>query len=163
MLCDWLAAVGRISGGCKEPVAPEKAGSRSRPRYKKRKVEAMKRIFVCSPFREYEVIGTDLAKHLCKIIANAGHAPFAPHLLYPQFLNDNDLKQRDSGIQCGLAFLDVCDELWLYTRNGISKGMRHEIQYAQSRGKKIAIIDDCSGTSDIFYVSTNTVVQEKAS
>ena len=47
-----------------------------------------------------------VAERLCRKVIQASHAPFAPHLLYPRFLNDGDLSARELGISCGLAFAD---------------------------------------------------------
>ncbi|MCE9636447.1 MAG: hypothetical protein K8T90_12145 [Planctomycetes bacterium] len=96
----------------------------------------MKRIFVCSPFaapaptllRENVL----LAESICRQIALAGDAPFAPHLLLPRFLRDDQPDERDLGIRCGLAWLPVCDELWVYGAE--SHGMRREIHDAQQMG-----------------------------
>ncbi len=55
-----------------------------------------------------------------------GYAPFAPHLLYTSFLDDDDLQQRALGIQLGLQFMEACDEVWIYTGNGMSEGMQTE-------------------------------------
>jgi len=52
-----------------------------------------------------------VARRLCAEVLSAGHAPFAPHLLYPQMLNDRDHTQRANGIAAGQAFLMVCDEV----------------------------------------------------
>jgi hypothetical protein len=46
----------------------------------------MKRIFVCSPFRGDTLRNIPFARAACRRIALAGDAPFAPHLLLPQFL-----------------------------------------------------------------------------
>lgn len=70
----------------------------------------------------------------------SGCAPFAPHLLYPQFLNEDDLAQRDLGISLGLRFMEACDEIWVYVGDGISDGMRRELEHARMLGKRIVEI-----------------------
>ena len=60
-----------------------------------------------------------------------GYAPFAPHLLYPGALNDAIEEERTQGIQAGLSFLSVCQELWwLQTPKGITSGMQKELELA---------------------------------
>lgn len=97
-----------------------------------------KRIFVCSPLRADTPAGVAsnaaFAERLCRAVCDAGHAPFAAHLLYPRFLDDNDFKQREQGIAAGCAWLEAADAVWVSTRYGISSGMEHEIRYAMSRG-----------------------------
>lgn len=90
----------------------------------------MKRIFVCSPYSGEVRTNVKLAKELCVRVISAGHAPFAPHLFYPQFLDDKIKQDRDFGLACGKRFLSACDEVWVYTGRGISSGMVEEIKYA---------------------------------
>ncbi len=96
----------------------------------------MKRVFVCSPFSsaDAQVCRENVARAeaVCREIALAGDAPFAPHLLLPRFLRDDHPDERDLGIRCGLAWLPVCDELWVYGAE--SHGMRREIHGAQQMG-----------------------------
>ena len=49
----------------------------------------------------------------CGYAAAQGAVPYAPHLLFTQFLDDNDPEQADAGIRMGLQMLRRCDELWL--------------------------------------------------
>ena len=97
----------------------------------------MKKIFICSPFAGEIDRNVRIAKKLCRMVMEAGYAPFAPHLLYPRFTEDNDPSQRAAGIACGLAFMETCDEVWAFTGNGISSGMRREIEHARHLGKPV--------------------------
>lgn len=94
----------------------------------------MKRVFVCSPYRASATRtvaqNEDLARRLCASAMSQGYAPFAPHLLYPQFL-DEAPSTRALGIAAGKRFLHACDELWAFTRYGITEGMKLEIEEAQ--------------------------------
>jgi hypothetical protein len=103
--------------------------------------EPMKRVYVVSPLRASKtrtlVQNTLLVKALCHEVALAGHAVFAPHLLYPLFLDDTIPEERALGISMGLAWLDAVDEVWVYTLYGVSEGMRAEVAYAKALGKKI--------------------------
>lgn len=97
----------------------------------------MKRVFICSPFRADTVNSMEMniinAKAWGRAVAMQGHTPFVPHLLYPQFLNDEIAAERSAGIRCGLDFLTKCDELW-YFGHTISSGMMTEIQAAHLAG-----------------------------
>jgi hypothetical protein len=91
----------------------------------------MKKIFVCSPFKGNIFNNIRNAIRCCKFVSNLGYIPFAPHLHYPRFLNDHNEKQREIGIQSGLAFLKHCDELW-YFGEYVSEGMLKEIHFAKT-------------------------------
>lgn len=56
-----------------------------------------------------------------------------PHLLFPQFLKDEDPEERKLGIKLGLEQLAMCDELWIFGEE-ISEGMSQEIFYAEEKG-----------------------------
>ena len=96
-----------------------------------------KKIFVCSRYAGNVERNVAVAKELCRAVIEDGGIPFAPHLLYPRFLDDHDPEQRAAGIACGLAFMAVCDQVWVYTGNGISRGMWQEIAQAERLGIKI--------------------------
>lgn len=59
-----------------------------------------------------------------------GEAPLAPHLLYPQALDDADAAQRAAGIAAGLAWGELARRLVVYTDLGISRGMAEEMAHA---------------------------------
>ncbi len=106
----------------------------------------MKLVFVCSPFSAYKRYGDKeivtvernvvYARKLCAAALGQGVAPFAPHLMYPQFLDDLAARERKLGIECGLAWLGVCDELWI-APGYRSDGMWVEIWEAQRLGMPI--------------------------
>ncbi len=72
-----------------------------------------------------------------------GYAPFAPHLLYPQFLSDESGADRYTGIQCGIEFLKCCDIVLVF--GGITAGMHSEIEEAERLGMEIEYIGEISG------------------
>jgi hypothetical protein len=65
-----------------------------------------------------------------------GFAPFAPHLLYPQFLDDSVPTEREAGIVMGLAVLERCSELWCFGED-VTTGMSAEISKASALGMPI--------------------------
>lgn len=93
----------------------------------------MKLIYVASPYAGDVKKNIEFAKKACRHVMNEGHAFFAPHLLYPQFLNDKNPAERQAGLNMGLAILTRCDELWCYGGR-ISPGMLLEIQEASRIG-----------------------------
>lgn len=100
----------------------------------------MKRIFIASPFAgptpEAIAENVALARRLCADALANGDAPYAPHLLMPQFLVDADPIQRATGIAAGQAFLAVCDEVWCWSMAGgfVSSGMESDLTLAIAHG-----------------------------
>lgn len=106
----------------------------------------MKKVFICSPFGG-KTENLWIAKSMCSYAIKKGYAPIAPHLLYPQLLDDDKPEERELGIVAGLEWLKVCDEILVYTKHPqkgveniikesltISKGMAVEIRLASSLG-----------------------------
>ncbi len=107
-----------------------------------------KHVYICSPLRPIstdpihranELIGNlRLAKDAATFATIRGCEPIAPHLYYPQFLDDNDPTERQLGIELGLKALRSCDELWIVS-NRISSGMSAEIKEAQKCGIRVLV------------------------
>ena len=72
------------------------------------------------------------AKYYCKFAVRQGAVPLAPHLLFPQFLDDGNEAERRLGLDFAITLLDRCDELWVFVVAGrVSNGMAAEIAYAK--------------------------------
>lgn len=93
----------------------------------------MKLIYVASPYAGDIKRNTEFAKKACWFVMNEGHAFFAPHLLYPQVLDEHDSDDRQLGLDMGKAALAHCDELWVFG-DTISCGMQNEIDTARKLG-----------------------------
>lgn len=65
--------------------------------------------------------------------------PFAPHLLFTQFLDDSKENERNAGIAMGTAMLEFCDEVWVFGEP--TPGMRMEIDAALRAGKPVRRFD----------------------
>ncbi len=94
----------------------------------------MRKIYVCSRLAgDYEA-NTEAAREYCAyVMKDCGALAIAPHLLFPQFLDDTDPDDRELGQAAGLELLAVCDELW-YFGDSVSKGMVREICAAKEIG-----------------------------
>lgn len=92
-------------------------------------MEGMKKVYICSPYAG-DKLNASLARVYSRYAINQKVCPVTPHLLYPQFLNDRDPKQRAIGLKCGVELLKLCDELWVFGRR-ISEGMSREIDLAK--------------------------------
>ena len=90
----------------------------------------MKLIYVASPYAGDIEKNTQFAKEACRFVMSEGHAFFAPHLLYPQVLNESNPDERQLGLEMGKEILGWCDELWVFG-DTVSPGMQAEISLAQ--------------------------------
>ena len=93
----------------------------------------MKLVYIASPYAGDIPNNVERAKEYCKQALEQGVIPMAPHLLYPQFLEDSDPEQRSLGLRAGLELLARCDEMWVFGGE-ISPGMSREIQFAREHG-----------------------------
>lgn len=101
----------------------------------------MKTVFVCSPLKathRYSVWDNiKYASLCCRLVLKQGHAPFAPHLMYPWFLRSNDPVHQQLGSSAAQEYLRNCDELWCFLRHSMdvkSEGMKHEVSIAVQSG-----------------------------
>ena len=61
-----------------------------------------------------------------------GYLPIAPHLLFPQFLNEGIEAERQIGISMGMELLLDCEEVWVFGE--ATEGMQAEIAFATEQG-----------------------------
>lgn len=100
-------------------------------------------VFICSPFAGDIKRNVAAARQYCRFAVSKGNIPFAPHLLFPQFLNDGNLYDRETGMVMGLAMLTKCAEVWVFGDNH-TPGMRREIKKAKLKHIPIRYFDtDC--------------------
>lgn len=90
-------------------------------------------VYICSPFSGNVERNTVNARQYSRFAVERGAIPFAPHLLYPQFMDDQDAEQRALGLFFGGIWLSKCDELWAFGGH-CSGGMRLEIAKARKKG-----------------------------
>ena len=100
-------------------------------------------VYVCSPFRGDEAGNTVLARRYCRYVVNQGGIPLAPHLLFPQFMDDEEPSEQRLALRMNLILLDRCEELWIFGPK-ISEGMKLEIERAQQKNKKIRRFYTCN-------------------
>lgn len=93
-----------------------------------------RRIYLASPYRG-DCEANKLYARRCQADSlGRGEAPFVPHLLYTQSLDDDIADERELGMRAAMAWLPVCDALVLYTDRGVSDGMEVEAQQARRLG-----------------------------
>lgn len=100
----------------------------------------IQRVYICSRYAGDVEHNVRVALVLCRMAVEAGLAPFAPHLLFTQFLDDINPVQREIGISLGMRFMEVCDVVWVYLGEGVSGGIRREIEHARRLGKPIVLL-----------------------
>ena len=93
-------------------------------------------VFICSPFAGDIENNVKAARRYCRFAVETGFIPFAPHLLFPQFLDDTDPKERELGLFFGIALKSKCAEVWVFGET-VSVGMAKEIEKAEKRGMRI--------------------------
>lgn len=98
-------------------------------------------IFVSSPFSGNVERNIIKAREYCRYVVDRNHIPLAPHLLFPQFMNDSNLEERNKAISFNLALLKLCDEVWVFG-DIISSGMEEEIEFAKRTGKTIKYLGE---------------------
>ena len=113
--------------------------------------EPMTKVYVCSPFRPVstnpkraeKVLARNIrrAKFACELLTKLGYLPIAPHLYFPQFLDDNNPEERETGMMLGRELLCGCDELWVFGRH-ISEGMEEEIRQAKASDIPVRYCDE---------------------
>ena len=87
-------------------------------------------VFICSPYAG-DVEGNVMrARRYGRFAVTEKTIPIIPHLMYPQFLFDDDPAERKLGLQMGLVLLTKCQELWVFGPK-ISTGMAIEIDKAK--------------------------------
>ena len=97
--------------------------------------------YICSPYAGDVEGNVERAKIYCKNAIFKGAMPVASHLLYPQFLNDNDPAERNLGMSFAVRLLSMCDQLWVFG-DTVSKGMKAEITFAEECGIPIRYFSD---------------------
>lgn len=93
-------------------------------------------VYICSPYAGNVARNVQAARKYSRFAVDSGYLPVTPHLLYPQFLNDDDPKERNLGLFFGNVLLSKCRELWVFGET-LTCGMEDEIE--QARRKHIRI------------------------
>ena len=87
-------------------------------------------VYICSPYSGGIDANVAAARRYCRFAVEQGYIPIAPHLLFPQFLDDNRLDERELGLFFGNALMSKCLEVWVFGSR-ISSGMESEIKRAK--------------------------------
>lgn len=134
--------------GYPDPTAAEAIRRVVRDQKHRKRMGYMPIVYICSPFAGDTDTNIRAARRYCRFAALEGYIPFAAHLLYPQFLKDEDGKERELGTFFGNVFMDKCSEVWIFGRY-LSPGMKEEKKRALRKGYTIRYFtEDCIEVTD---------------
>ena len=91
-------------------------------------------VYICSPYSDNVKLNTANARRYCRYAVDKGCIPIAPHLLFPQFMNEET--ERETAMFMNYVLLTKCKELWVFGSK-ITNGMVEEIEKAKQRKIRI--------------------------
>lgn len=100
-------------------------------------------VYICSPLSDDVESNQAKARTYCRHAVDKGYIPIAPHIYFPQFMNDYNPRERNLSLFMDIVLLSKCAELWVFG-DTISKGMSVEIERARRKGQPIRYFtEDC--------------------
>lgn len=93
-------------------------------------------VYICSPFAGNIEKNVAAARTYSRFAVEHGYIPITSHLLFPQFLDDSDPKERELGLFFGNAIMSKCSEVWVFGSH-ISSGMEAEIKRAKWKNYRL--------------------------
>ncbi|EPI2116230.1 DUF4406 domain-containing protein [Listeria monocytogenes] len=96
-------------------------------------------VYICSAFSGDVAANIEKTKRYCRYAVDHDCMPVAPHLMYPQFMDETI--ERELAIHMDLVLLGKCEEVWVIGNN-LSKGMAIELEQAQWWRKHIRYFDE---------------------
>ena len=93
-------------------------------------------VYICSPYAGDAEKNVEAAQRYSRFAVDKGYIPIAPHLLFPQFLNDRNPKERQLGLFFGNALMSKCSEVWVFGSR-ITAGMEDEIKRARWKNYRL--------------------------
>lgn len=90
-------------------------------------------VYICSPY-SYGCINDNIenARRYSRFAVDTHYVPIAPHLLFPQFMDDSLGEDRQTAMFMNLVLLSKCVQLWVFG-SVRSEGMQQEIKWAKRR------------------------------
>jgi hypothetical protein len=93
-------------------------------------------VYICSPYAGDIEKNVNAARSYSRFAMDKGFIPVAPHLLFPQFMDDTDPQERKLGLFFGNALMSKCSEVWVFGST-ISPGMQVEIKRARWKNYRL--------------------------
>ena len=95
-------------------------------------------VYICSAYSG-DVEGNLIrARKYSRYAVDEGTIPIAPHLLFPQFMEEDT--ERDLAMFMDIAILSKCRELWVFGE--LTAGMENEIAYAERKQMTIKYFNE---------------------
>ncbi|MDL2205819.1 DUF4406 domain-containing protein [Eubacteriales bacterium OttesenSCG-928-N13] len=98
-------------------------------------------VYICSPFSGNTEENAQTARRYSRFAVDRGFLPIAPHLLFPQFMDDDAPDERKLAMRMNLILLSKCAELWVFGER-VSEGMAIEIARATHKDKPVRYFTD---------------------
>lgn len=95
-------------------------------------------VYIANKFSGDVEENTRKARYYSRVAVEMGYIPLTPHLLFPQFLDEEE--ERDLAAFMDLVLLTKCVELWVCGE--ISPGMTCEIERARRRKMNIRYFNE---------------------
>lgn len=89
-------------------------------------------VYICSPYAGDVEANTEKARRYSRFAVRQACIPLAPHLLFPQFMDDSIPAERSIALFMGMVLLGKCEQVWVFGRT-ISAGMAAEIEKAEKK------------------------------
>lgn len=98
-------------------------------------------VYICSPYSGNIAANEENARRYCRFALEHNAIPLAPHLLYPQFMDENSPAEREMGLLFGIVLLGKCSKMWVFG-DRISSGMAAELDKAKRKNQPIRYFTD---------------------
>lgn len=98
-------------------------------------------VYICSPYAGDIAENVRKAREYSRFAVKQHCIPIAPHLLFPQFMNDGSKAERELALFMGMVLLTQCREVWVFGGT-VSGGMALEIGKAKRRALPIRYFSD---------------------
>lgn len=89
-------------------------------------------VYICAPLSGDMIQNIYKAQNYCRYAVESGYIPIAPHLYFPQFMDDSNPKERNLALFMDIVLLTKCEEIWVFG-DKISSGMSIEIEKAKRK------------------------------
>lgn len=98
----------------------------------------MPMVYICSAYSGDVEGNTEKARRYSRFAVDAGRIPIAPHLLLPQFMEEES--ERELAMFMDIVILSKCRELWVFGKP--TDGMLNEITYAERKQMTIKYFNE---------------------
>jgi len=93
-------------------------------------------VYICSPYSGDVDANVKKARAFCRFALEQNCIPIAPHLMFPQFMDESNPKERELALFMDIVLMGKCTEVWVLG-NTMSRGMETEIEKAEKRRQTV--------------------------